>query len=277
MVENVYGVIYLIINNVNGKIYVGQTTRDFDTRYSSNKWYNHVSNEHLYNSVQKYGVDSFTVVKQFDVAYNQDELNALEDLYICMYETMNPKHGYNKRRGGDNRKASEETKEKLSKVAKERVGDKNPFFGKHHTQEAIDKGRQKQKQNYENGYTNPFKGKTHTEETKTKIGEAIKNSANYKNYLENGGREAIRNRCKNLSANQYGKDNPRARAVYSPTLNMKFDTVKEAEAFIGKQGVGKCCNPNYKNKTCGQTEDGVRIVWMYYDEWEAICNATSEQ
>lgn len=39
--------------------------------------------------------------------------------------------------------ASEETKQKLSENAKLRIGKKNPFFGKHHTEETIQKIREK--------------------------------------------------------------------------------------------------------------------------------------
>jgi group I intron endonuclease len=37
------------------------------------------------------------------------------------------------------KKASEETKQKMSENAKLKIGEKNPFFGKHHTQETIKK------------------------------------------------------------------------------------------------------------------------------------------
>jgi group I intron endonuclease len=41
------------------------------------------------------------------------------------------------------KKTSEETKQKLSENAKLRIGEKNPFFGKHHTEETIQKIREK--------------------------------------------------------------------------------------------------------------------------------------
>lgn len=100
--NEIYGIIYMIKNNVNGKIYFGQTTKNkgFDERYCSGRWWQYSGNEHLVNSAKKYGEDNFVVYKQFDVAYSQDELDKLEDMYICLYNTMNPKYGYNKKRGG---------------------------------------------------------------------------------------------------------------------------------------------------------------------------------
>ena len=41
------------------------------------------------------------------------------------------------------KKASEETKQKISEIAKQRIGEKNSFFGKHHTEETKEKLREK--------------------------------------------------------------------------------------------------------------------------------------
>jgi len=43
------------------------------------------------------------------------------------------------------KKASQETKEKMSVIASERLGEKNPFFGKHHSEETKQKIREKNK------------------------------------------------------------------------------------------------------------------------------------
>lgn len=53
-----------------------------------------------------------------------------------------------------------------------RRGADNPFFGKHHTQESIEKARQKISQALQ-GENNPFYGKHHSEETKLKISNAL--------------------------------------------------------------------------------------------------------
>lgn len=135
--NEIYGIIYMIKNNVNGKIYFGQTIKNkgFDERYCSGRWWQYSGNEHLVNSAKKYGEDNFVVYKQFDVAYSQDELDKLEDMYICLYNTMNPKYGYNKKRGGSRGKNSEETNEKIRKNKKPQYGKDNPFYGHHHSDE----------------------------------------------------------------------------------------------------------------------------------------------
>jgi group I intron endonuclease len=54
------------------------------------------------------------------------------------------------------KKASQETKEKMSVIASERLGEKNPFFGKHHSEETKQKVREtKQKNREKNGPTIP--------------------------------------------------------------------------------------------------------------------------
>lgn len=92
--------IYKITNKVNGKIYVGQTTRTLEQR----KW-QHLNNAkkgcrtHLYNAIRKYGEENFIFEKICDVA-NIDDLNTLERYYILKYESV--KNGYNMVDGGGN-------------------------------------------------------------------------------------------------------------------------------------------------------------------------------
>ena len=158
--RTVYGVIYLVINKINNKIYVGQTVGSFQDRYNGDIAKN-THNEHLRRSIEKYGIDNFYIVEEYKVAYSQEELDYLEDWYITIYDTMNPSMGYNKRGGGSNGRLSEESKQKMSESRKGKfIGELHPFYGKTHSEES------KQK------ISESLKGKTHSEETKQKLSKS---------------------------------------------------------------------------------------------------------
>jgi len=74
---------------------------------------------------------------------------------------------------------SEETKQKISNTLKGKlIGDKNPFFGQHHTKESMQRASEKKK-----GIPSPNKGKkgllVHTEEWKREHSEKVKGNKNY--------------------------------------------------------------------------------------------------
>ena len=115
------GCIYKIENTVNGKVYIGQTIQKPNVRFQA-----HVAelnsgrkkNEKLQAAWNKYGPDAFT----FSVLFKCDE----KDLDRCEIETISQydsfKNGYNATTGGkqvmENRRHSEETKRKISKISK---------------------------------------------------------------------------------------------------------------------------------------------------------------
>lgn len=235
--HKIYGIIYMVRNKVNNKIYFGQTTRSFKERYEGS--IRNTKNKHLRNAIEKYGLDNFEIVEEFDVAFSKEELDELEKLYIGMYDTTNSEFGYNKMSGGYNGKPNDEVRKILSERQK---GELNWNYGKETPQDVKNKISQTLKERYKT-QEHHTKGIKLSEEHRVKLAQA------------------------HSQRNQIGINNPHARAVYSPTLKRKFDTVKQAEEFIGKQGVGKCCNHKYRNKTCGVMEDGTRIEWVYYDEW----------
>lgn len=167
------GYIYCITNKINGKQYIGQTKHDDSTRIKEHfQIAKHTNrNLHLYNSIRKYGSDNFEITILKD-NLSEDELDKWEMYYIGKYNTF--ENGYNNTIGGDGvrgyhhseetkqkisenhnpniytteraekisfankgKPKSEEHKRKLSECAKQRTGEKNPFYGKHHTKETI--------------------------------------------------------------------------------------------------------------------------------------------
>lgn len=172
----VYGYIYLLKNNINNKLYIGQTINGFDKRYMGNIALN-THNDHLKKAIEKYGIDNFTINKEFDIAYNKEDLDLLEDMYIKLYETTNSDYGYNKQFGGSHGKPSEESRRKMSEARK--------------------------------GNTNML-GHTHTEEAKRKMSKAKKGKYTYENshkaekvYCLNTGEEFD---CMARACDKYGLD-----------------------------------------------------------------------
>lgn len=111
--------IYSITNQVNGKIYIGQSVNIFA------RWKNHLTglyggyhtNKHLQNSFDKYGENNFdfNIIKVCKPLY----LDRFEKLYIRIFDTLNQEKGYNKIAGGnENKKYSSESKENISKGLK---------------------------------------------------------------------------------------------------------------------------------------------------------------
>jgi group I intron endonuclease len=113
--------IYLITNTVNGKVYVGQTTRGMKLRW---KWhldsYRRNAPYVLYRAFRKYGLNAFEtqVVAQADTL---DQLNVLESLWIAVLRSSDPKCGYNMTFGGNAMHMTPEVRARMSASGKKKV------------------------------------------------------------------------------------------------------------------------------------------------------------
>ena len=88
--------IYMIMNNVNGKIYIGQSI-DILTRWRQHLWHAKRGNENfLYKSIRKYGEEHFS----FSILMETDELDYYEKFFIKLYHSDNNAYGYNLTAGG---------------------------------------------------------------------------------------------------------------------------------------------------------------------------------
>jgi group I intron endonuclease len=109
-------IIYKVTNNLNGKVYIGQTIRPLIVR-----WKQHCNpcNKNciaLHRAIQKYGKENFSI-QQIDIACDRDELDKKEIYWINFYNSTNSEKGYNLRVGGEHGYVSEETRIKISKSA----------------------------------------------------------------------------------------------------------------------------------------------------------------
>lgn len=158
--------IYRFTNKTNGKIYIGKTN-NVDRRQVEHLSKSKTSNNgHFYNAIRKYGFDSFELDILIECE-NEEQAYLKETDFIKQHKSNDKNFGYNSTLGGEGLKGiSEDTRKKMSENAKLRVGEKNSFFGKQHTELA------KQKISEANTGNQYWSGKRHTNEAKQKISEA---------------------------------------------------------------------------------------------------------
>jgi group I intron endonuclease len=138
------GIIYKATNRINGKSYIGYTTKSLKRRKSSHISYalNRIGDFHFHRAIRKYGVVNFEweIIKE---CCSKDELIQSEIDLIKKHDTY--VNGYNMTYGGDDpptywgednpcygRKLSEKAKNYLSKL---NSGKNHPKYGTHLTEE----------------------------------------------------------------------------------------------------------------------------------------------
>ena len=105
----------------NGKVYIGITSQKLNRRFRDGKGY--YNNKHFYNAIKKYGWDNFSHEVLFD-NLTEEEAKLMEQFYIALYDSINPKNGYNQTLGGEGTLGyhmSQETKTKISNSKKKRI------------------------------------------------------------------------------------------------------------------------------------------------------------
>lgn len=138
--------IYIHINKINHKVYVGQTCQIPEQRWRNGEGYK--ESPRFYNAIKKYGWDNFEHLILFS-NLTQEEANIYEKELIKNYSSNYEEYGYNMTSGGENHyRFTEETKQKLRE---QKLGDKNPQWGKHKTLEEKEYLRQIQIEKTKNG------------------------------------------------------------------------------------------------------------------------------
>ena len=116
--------VYIHKNKINNKIYVGQTCQVPQYRWGTSGQ-NYSNSPHFYSAIKKYGWNNFEhIIIKKDLT--QQEANDLEISLIKKYNSTNPKYGYNSCKGGNSRIPNEITRQRQSLSAQNRpiVSDK---------------------------------------------------------------------------------------------------------------------------------------------------------
>lgn len=261
--------IYKITNNVNWKVYVGQSINIMA------RWKDHINTLNrgdsrctlLQRAWNKYGQENFT----FEILElcSEDVLDEIEIKYINFYDACNTNKGYNIESGGNQCKH-------LSDKTKRKIGDANR--GRRHSEES-----KKQMSKSRTGEGNGMYKKQHSEETKKKISDAKKGkpghpSTDYQKEcarLANLGKLKSEETKRKLSESHKGKIpyNKNQRPVYCIELNELFESPSKAgkKLNIHSGNIINCCE--HIRKTCG----GYRWMYADTDEYTELINNLTTQ
>lgn len=236
MIEDLIGSysVYAHINKLNGLMYIGITSVNPSKRWANGHGYS--GNKYFNNAINKYGWNNFNHVIIYD-NISFELANIIEFELINKYNTIKREFGYNLMNGGNRNRHTEYTKRKIKENHHNINGKNNPFYGKKHTYETIEKIKETLKGRFA-GDKSPVYQRKHSDAEKEKM---------------KGFRESVT-----------GGKNPRARAINQYDLKGNFIRsywgCSEAKELFGydNSGIAKCCK--------GYVKTSYGFIWRYVDE-----------
>lgn len=271
--------IYCIENLINGKKYIGQSVDVYDREYhhfNSLKNGTH-HNEFLQTEYDLYHEDNF--VFYIIIECSEDLLDHYEILYIEKFNLLDKNFGYNISPGGANphyfsdielQKRSDSIKKKW-----EMMDDETRFHVLNSLQAGYDQWR---KSVTDEEKADLYKRRTETMKSKTSDEMMLINQKrvlSYKEAIKNRSQERedeikkIYSESSKLRWNNTTLEIKEAlrqtviRSVYSPQLDMTFESVKAASTFssVPSSNIVKVCKG--ERRYAGKLIDGTQITWMY--------------
>lgn len=163
--------IYKITNIINNKIYVGMTNeKDINTRLLKHiKRSKYNENRPLYTAFKKYGIENFKI-EELEKCNSLKELSEKEIFWIKELNSLLP-NGYNVSiggEGGDTYTNNPNRENIIKKISQKLSGENNPFFGKKHSEESIEKMKKSHK-GMLSGDKNGMFNKKHSKESIEKM------------------------------------------------------------------------------------------------------------
>ena len=244
---NMFGILYIITNKINGKRYVGQTIQTLQKR-----WIAHCCNSNpsslIGKSINKRGKENFDI-RILSICNSLEEMNSREIYYIKLFNTLNP-NGYNLAPGGRNSITSKETSVKQSNSAKgrivslqtrERISISNK--GKKRSLDAIRKTAEK---NIGRKASNETKVRLSESHMGYKMPESQKNNISKHNK---GKKRTVDHKKKYSNSKNHLKIK-----VFCPEIDMVFESIGAAAEYTGawRTNIGKVLSGELR-KTKGLT------------------------
>lgn len=252
--SKIYHCIYIHKNKVNGKVYIGQAKGDPCDRWGSNGC-NYRKQPSFWSAIQEYGWSNFDHMI-LETNLTAEQANEAERRWIALYKANNSDFGYNRTGGGKGsyqltEEAAQKKAEGMARYWASEVG----------RQQATVHSRAMM------GENNPMYGKHHSEETRAKISKAItgEHNPNFGKHFSKDHRAKLSAALSGENNYWYGKTgilNKASKQVYCEELSRIFGSAKEAAAELGidNSSIGKCCKGS--RKTAGGYH------WRYATEEE---------
>lgn len=213
----------------------------------------------MWKAILKYGWDNFNheIVLAFECETKEEAnfwLDEWEKYYIEKYNSYY--NGYNETLGGQGVIGYSGLK-----------GNKNPMYGKKHTDDAKRKMKNSQRKIVESeDYVNAFAERKHTKESKEKISQSVKDYYKHNEHPWKGRKHTEESKKKNRQAHA-GKmalgNNPRAKKVVCINTGKEFSCFKEAADWCGlKKGQPISWVCEGKRRTAGKhPKTGEKLCW----------------
>lgn len=227
--DNCYTV-YMHINKINDKKYVGITSRKPELRWQNGTAYKR--NPHFNAAIKKYGWDNFEH-KIFHNNLSYKDACKYEQKYIKELNLKNNQYGYNMTDGGEGISGFSFTKEQREKMKINNRGENNPMYGRTGALHPM-YGKC--------GETNPNFGRKATDVQRKHISDGRKGIKFSEEHLQHMKESAKR-----------GKDSPVSKSVNmydkKGVLIQTFDTATDGANYVGANvsNIIKCCKHKIKS------------------------------
>lgn len=122
------GIIYIAVNRVNQKAYVGQTVSAFRVRAINHRSVSTMGRDTtpFHRAIRKYGMDAFDFAVLESCDRHHTTMDAAEQKWIRAVGCMVP-HGYNRTTGGQGAPGARHSEETRQKIRVSKIGDRNPM------------------------------------------------------------------------------------------------------------------------------------------------------